>query len=95
MDIVETVRRYYKEFTPKKTTEMLEKIERVLEYYIQKFEYSKTGMNILQIMQEAKNYDEKSTKDVMSYQKYQMLLMETISKLKNLIPLLRDRAENI
>ena len=95
MDIIDTVRRSYKEFTPKETAEMLETIEGLLEYYVQKFEYSKTAMNLSQIMLEAKNYDEKSTKDVMSYQKYQMLLMEIISKLKNLIPLLGDRAEKI
>ena len=93
--LIDLIIEEYKRFPSKKITDMIETLEELLNIYIEKFEASKTGMNIFHIMQEASKYATKETNNVISYQKYQILLGTLISKLKTLIPLLKERLEEL
>ena len=93
ISIIDLIKEEYKEISSKNIIDMIETLEELLNIYIEKFEASKTGMNIFHIMQEASKYATKETNNVISYQKYQILLGTLISKLKTLIPLLKERLE--
>ena len=95
ISLIDLIIEEYKRFPSKKITDMIETLGELLNIYIEKFEASKTGMNLFHFMQEASKYATKETNNVISYQKYQILLGTLISKLKTLIPLLKERLEEL
>lgn len=92
---MDLIMKNYKTFPHKNISQIINPMEELLAIYIEKFEASKIVVELNHLMQEAKNYDTKSTESVISYQNYRILLGKVISQLKTLIQLLKDRLRDV